>query len=119
MLQALFHPEQVRKTRSGDGPDDATVPVQAGERRDADRPHHLTGSGPAHQAATPLVEAREVSQITLQGGAPEGQARMVAPGRVQRLQAGPLPASWNCGPAAAVTIDSGGARAYPAFVRQG
>ena len=74
--------------RSGDDPDDAAVPVQADERGDTDRPHHLMESGPAHEGGDPLVEAREVRQVTLQRGPPEGQARMVVPGRLQRLQAG-------------------------------
>ena len=63
MLQALLHPEQVRM-RSGDDPDScppvsltarqngAAVPVQADERRDTDRQHHLMGAGRPTSAAT-------------------------------------------------------------------
>ena len=59
---------------------DAAVPVQADERRDTDRQHHLMGSGPAHEGGDPLVEAREVRRVMLKRGA--CHARMVMSGRL-------------------------------------
>ena len=71
----------------------AAVPVQADERRDTDRQHHLMRSGSAHEGGDPLVEARDVRRVMLQRGARAGHARMVVPGRLGAP--GGWPARWR------------------------